>query len=300
MEYRVISTQEIGRIIGEKPIGPEKIINGLNFSNRETIYDSIISYCTSIDYLKLGLNNSKVKCLIISKEIYNTIKDAPSDCTFFSVDNPEEVFYFLHEELVKNSHFYKKQSQSSKIGKTSELHKSCIIEDEVCIGENVIIEPFVHIRRNTIIGDNCIIRSNSVIGAEGYQVLKDNFGKPYLATHVGGVQIGNNVAIGNNVTISKSLFEGNTIIGNNNKIDCHVHIGHNCEIGNDNCIISGSILLGSVLIKDNVWIGPNSVIMNKLIVENNSFIGASSFVINNVKESTKVFGNPARVIEILK
>lgn len=299
MQYRKIDINEVSSIIGKNYIGDNKIINGLNLVNRDSIYDSILSYCTNEELLIRGLKNPKVKCLIISKEMLENIDTKQTACTFFVVKNPEETFYFLHEELQKTI-FYKRNNVDYSISKTSNIHKSCILEEEVSIGENVIIEPFVHIKKGTIIGDNCLIRSNSVIGAEGYQILKDNTGKPYLVNHVGGVKIGNNVSIGNNVTICKSLFEGYTIIGNNNKIDCQVHIGHNCEIGNDNCFVSGAILLGSVKIGNKTWIGPNTVILNKVIVEDRSFIGASSFVINNVKAATKVYGNPARVIEILK
>jgi len=300
MQYRKISINEVSSILGENYIGLNKIINGLNLINRDSIYDSILTYSTNYELLIKGLENPKIKCLIISKEMLKSIKTEQTDCAIFAVENPEETFYFLHEKLVKISAFYKPNKKDYNICETSNIHKSCIIEEEVSIGENVIIEPFVHVKNGTTIGDNCIIRSNSIIGAEGFQILKDKMGKPYMASHVGGIKIGNNVSIGNNVTLCKSLFEGKTIIGDNNKIDCHVHIGHNCEIGNDNCFVNGAILLGSVKIGNKTWIGPNTVILNKVIVEDRSFIGASSFVINNVKMATKVFGNPARIIEVLK
>lgn len=300
MQYRIINLKEVSSILGEKYIGQNTIINGLNLLNRDSIYNSILSYSTNNELLIKGLENPKIKCLIISKEMLESINTEQTDCAFFAVESPEQTFYFLHEELIKKTIFYKSNKKDYTICRTSNIHKSCIIEEEVSIGENVIIEPFVHIKKGTIIGDNCVIGSNSVIGAEGFQILKDKMGIPYMASHVGGIKIGNNVSIGNNVTLCKSLFEGNTIIGDNNKIDCHVHIGHNCEIGNDNCFVNGAILLGSVKIGNKTWIGPNTVILNKVIVEDRSFIGASSFVINNVKMATKVFGNPARIIEVLK
>lgn len=123
----------------------------------------------------------------------------------------------MHNYLYKNTDFYKVQL-SSKVGENVVIHPTAYVENGVTIGNNVIIGPKAIIHSNTIIGNNVEINSGATIGSQGFQLLYD--GKiPYMAKHVGGVKIGDNVLIGANTTIANSLFEGYTEIGNNTKID---------------------------------------------------------------------------------
>ena len=55
--------------------------------------------------------------------------------------------------------------------------------------------------------------------------------------------------------------------------------------------------MGSVEIKDNVWISPCSTISNKCIISNNAFVGSDSLVVNNVGENMRVCGNPAMPVD---
>ena len=236
--------------------------------------------------------------MFVHEDDYNQLSSMEQKSkTFFIVDYPETSFYKLHKILTGNNDFYIENSLKSQICETSIIHKSAIIEDNVKIGSNTIIGPNSIIRKNTVIENNVKIGANSEIGTEGFQVIYNENKEPYLVEHVGGVKIEDNVSIGSNSSVCNSLFEGYTKIGTNTKIDCHVHIAHNCEIGSNTVIVDGTILLGSVKINNNVWVGPNSVIMNKIIINNNSFVGSSSLVGKNVEPNSKVFGIPARRIE---
>ena len=299
MDKRNIDLDEIQSLINVNYIGVSRRINSLNLSNRGSEFESILSYSTSQEYVKLALKNESVKALFVKQCDIEGLNLDNVDCSFFVVENPEREFYNLHEILEKKGFYGSHQLPDSEIGINCSIHSSAVIEEGVQIGNNVKIGPNCHIRKRSVIGDNVRIGANSIIGAEGFQALYDEE-KPYLVTHVGGTKIGKCVSIGDNVSICNNLFEGYTSIGDYTKIDNSVHIGHNCFVGENCCIISGVVILGSVRVNNNVWIAPNSVLMNKIVVENNSFIGAASFVINNVKENTKVFGNPARVIGFVK
>jgi len=300
MEYKKISLSEVAVLLNVALIGEDQIINELNFCTNKSEYGFILSYSTNINFTRKALENESVKAMFVLEEDYNQLTEAEKEGTsFIVVDYPETKFYTLHHILIDSNVFYNNVSAQSKISETAKIHNTAIVEENVVIGSNTVIGPYSVIRKNSIIGSNVVIGSHVEIGTEGFQVIYNESHEPYLIRHVGGVAIADNVSIGTNSTICNSLFVGHTKIGRNTKIDCHVHISHNCEVGENTIIVDGTILLGTVKIKDNVWVGPNSVLMNKVIVENNSFVGASSFVGNNVNENTKVFGVPARKIQNL-
>jgi UDP-3-O-[3-hydroxymyristoyl] glucosamine N-acyltransferase len=298
MKYRQIDLNSISEILSVNLIGINVEINSLNLCNRDFIHNKVLTYVAHEKFFQY-LNKEEIKAIIISKELYEMFdNDALSEKAFFIVDNPEKIFYDLHNYLCKNTEFYK-SNIIAKLGKNVFIHPTAYIEDGVEIGDNVNIGPKVVIHKNIIIGNDVNINSGAIIGTQGFQVLHN--GKiPYLVTHVGGVKIGNNVSIGANTTIANSLFEGFTQIGNNTKIDDMVFIAHNCKIGENCILIAGSIMTGSSSLDDNVWLAPNSVILNQINVSKNSFVGASSLVTKNVEEHTKVFGLPAKKIGRVK
>lgn len=286
-----IRLSEIADLIGASFIGDDVIIDGLNLSNREIQSTSVLSYCTSIKYIKKAFVNPKVKALIIPSFIYNILsKEEKTCCSFMLSDTPEYTFYNLFIELSKQ--YYPQYVWSTDL-KNAIILEGAVIEDGVILGENVIVGNNTVIKSGTIIGNNVIIGACSVIGGNGFQLIKDKNDINMTIPHVGRVRIGDNVTIGDNSTISKSLFEGFTLIGNNTKIDNHVHVAHNCIVG-ENCVLAANCtMFGSSELKSNVWIAPNATIMNKVIIGENAFVGASSFVHKNVKPNSRMFGIPA-------
>lgn len=296
MREREITTQEISSIIGVPVTGDNNKIDGLNLCNRDSEYSSVLSYITNSKFTPYIRTNKKIKALILPKELYNEISSDFPDITFFVTDNPEEVFYRLHITLAETKSFYNQYNFSPIIGKDCEIDSSAILEDGVIIGDNVKVGKLSIIKKGSVIGNNVYIGYHSVIGSEGFQDIKIN-GNNVLLPHVGGCKIGNNVSILDNTCICNSLFENTTEIGNNTKVDNLVHIAHNCIIG-DNCTITaGTILCGSTIIEDNVWIAPNSSVLNRVRLKENSMIGLGAVVIKDVDSSDIVVGNPAKSIK---
>ena len=293
MKFRNIDLREISNILSIDYVGNNQTITGLNLSNRSSCFDSILSYTVDSNFTKKALQNSKIKALFISKDCEKYI--SKNKCSYFIVDCPEESFYQLHKILVEKNYY--KDKINNRIGLKCNIHSSVTIEDNVIIGDNVTISPNSVVKKNSVIESNVFIGDNSVIGSEGFEILFIKKKIPYYVPHVGGVFVKKNVFVGSNTTICKSLFEGYTIIGKNTKIDNQVHIAHNCDIGENCVIVPGVVLLGSVTVKDNVWLASNSVVLNKVIVNENSVVGSLSFVTRDVKSNTTVFGNPAKVIK---
>lgn len=295
MKERCICFDEISSLIKIPYVGKNDVVNGLNLCNRETRYSSIISYVTSETYLEFVKKHGRIKALFITKALYEKFKDKTDDeMTFFITVNPEIEFYKLHEKLCLSTCFYNKYSFSSQVGKWCNIHPSSIIEDGVVLGEHVTIGPLSVIRRGSTLEDNVRVGCCSIIGSEGFQAINFENNVPQIITHVGGTRICRNVSVGDNTTVGNALFEGETIVGENTKIDNHVYIAHNCVIGRNNIITASALLMGSSILENNTWLAPNVVVMNKRVIHNNGFVGSMSLVTKDVPENTTVVGIPAK------
>jgi UDP-3-O-[3-hydroxymyristoyl] glucosamine N-acyltransferase len=95
----------------------------------------------------------------------------------------------------------------------------------------------------------------------------------------------------------------NTIIGSNTKLDDHVHIAHNCELGMSCIVTACAELSGGVVLGGNNWIGPNASIIQKVNVEKDAFIGIGAVVTKTVSKGIKVMGlsaMPLKTLAVLK
>lgn len=137
-------------------------------------------------------------------------------------------------------------------------------------------------------GDAVLIGSNNSIGFEGF-----GFHKGKRIPHKGGVLIGSNVEIGSNTCIDRAVI-GDTVIGDNVKIDNLVHIAHGVKIGNGSIIVAGAVICGSVTIGENVWVGANACIRQHLTIGDNAVIGMGAVVVKDVPAGQTVAGNPAK------
>jgi UDP-3-O-[3-hydroxymyristoyl] glucosamine N-acyltransferase len=286
---RTIKISELFK--NNKIIGPDVFIDSLCLLNRQTSYCSVLGYVEDENYLeKIDTNTFKV--LIVRQSLFDLYFERYRfELTYVIDENPEILFYQIHEYLFLQTNFYRNNFKSI-IEDDTQIDKTVIIEDGVIIGKNVKIGFHSIIRSGTIIEDNVYIGNGVIIGSEGFQVVGKNINRKNII-HTGGTMIKSNSYIGDNSMICKSLFEGYTVIGSNTKIDNLVQVAHNCIIGDNVVLASGVNLCGSVNIHDNVWIGTNSTVLNKVIIESDSIIGIGSVVTKNIKSNSVAYGVPA-------
>lgn len=170
------------------------------------------------------------------------------------------------------------------------------------IGANTVIGAGVTIGRNCVIGPNCTIdcahigndvtvHSGVRIGTEGFGWL-DHARSNRKIPQLGRVLIQNNVEIGANTTIDRGAL-GDTMVGENTKIDNLVQIGHNCKIGR-NCLIAAMTgLAGSTTLGDGVLMGGNSASSGHLTVGDGSIVHARGAVTKDWPPGSKLAGAPA-------
>jgi len=89
------------------------------------------------------------------------------------------------------------------------------------------------------------------------------------------------------------LFKEKTIIGLNTKIDNLVHIAHNVKIGKNCIIVAHSLLGGSSILDDNVYIAMSATIRDSIKIGRNAIVGMGAVVTNNVADEETVIGVPA-------
>ncbi len=276
---------------------PETEIAILNLCNRKSDMSSVLSYVTTDKYTENVKVASNILAILVKPEdteaYFNIIKDR-SGC-LIECDNPEKLFYDLHESLCASGVFYKQFDFPAKIGKDCVIHKSAVIEDGVILGDGVRIGANSVVRSGTVIEDCVYIGCNSTIGSEGFQIITQGTGEPRRISHAGGCRLCRNVSIGDNVCVCRSLFEGETYVGAGVKIDNLSYVAHNLYIGKNAVITAGVTLLGSCIIEEGAWIAPNSSIMNRVTVGRYAKVGMGSVVTRDVPDNATVYGNPARL-----
>ena len=143
----------------------------------------------------------------------------------------------------------------SVIGKHSNIGAGSVIGDGVEIGEDCEIYPNVTIYPGSRLGNRVIVHAGAVLGSDGFGYVRDQkSGHHEKFPQIGKLEIGDDVEIGANTTIDRGALE-TTRIGRGTKIDNLVHIGHNCQFGEDVIIAAQAGFSGSITIENNVVIG---------------------------------------------
>ena len=213
-------------------------------------------------------------------------------CRFFEENNIFNLPLSDDYESVNGSLI----SATAEIGKNVTIMPFSVIGSGVRIGNDVYIGSGTKIISPTTIGNNVVIRENVVIGTDSLAFEQDANGRYIKFPQFGGVRIGNYVDIGANTVIGRGAVE-DTIIGDNVKIDYSVFVAHNCVISDDTMLVGGTKIAGSTLIGKNVYVASASII-NKVNIGDDAYIGWGSVVVRNVPAGQRMFGCPAKKIDI--
>jgi UDP-3-O-[3-hydroxymyristoyl] glucosamine N-acyltransferase len=162
--------------------------------------------------------------------------------------------------------------RGAAVGEFSRIEAGAVIGDGVRIGERCRIHARAVLYPGTVVGDRVVVHAGAVLGADGFGYVRDGETGAYTQfPQQGTLHIEDDVEIGANTTIDRGAL-GETRIRRGVKLDNLVHIGHNCDIGEDVVIaaqtgISGSssvgkgaILAGQVGIGDHAHVGPGVIL----------------------------------------
>ena len=167
-----------------------------------------------------------------------------------------------------------------------------VIGDEVSLGPGVVVGAQAHVTGRTRIGARTEVfpfaalgLAPQMVGFDGRTtellIGEDNLIREHTSLHVGTPAGG-----------------GRTCIGNRNMIMNHVHVAHDCQIG-DHCIIAAySGMGGHVEIQDHAVIGGFTGIHQFVRIGESGFTAAGSKVTRDVAPFAKVAGDRARFVGV--
>ena len=182
--------------------------------------------------------------------------------------------------------------ENIKIGNNTKIYPNVYIGDNVVIGDNVILFSGAKIYSDTLIGDNCVIHSCAILGADGFGFAPNEQGEFIKVPQTGNVVIEDNVDVGAATSIDRATL-GSTIIRKGVKLDNHIQIAHNVEIGKNTVIAVQTGIAGSAKIGENCMIGGQVGIVGHITIGNNVKIQAQSGIGRNVKDNETLQGSPA-------
>jgi UDP-3-O-[3-hydroxymyristoyl] glucosamine N-acyltransferase len=194
--------------------------------------------------------------------------------------------------------------EKAEIGDQTSIGAGAVLGASVRIGRDCEIYPNVTIYPGARLGDRVIVHAGAVLGSDGFGYVRDASNGAYEKfPQIGRLEIADDVEIGANSTIDRGALEV-TRIGRGAKIDNLVHIGHNCQIGEDVVIAAQTGLSGSIVIEKNVVLGGQVGIGEHARIEEGVMLGGQGGVLPNKVlrgKGVAFWGTPARPVrEYLK
>jgi UDP-3-O-[3-hydroxymyristoyl] glucosamine N-acyltransferase len=190
------------------------------------------------------------------------------------------------------------------IGEATRIGAGCAVGAKAIVGRNCNLYPNVTVYPGVRLGDRVIVHSGAVLGSDGFGYVRDEAtGRYEKFPQVGRLEIEDDVEIGANTAIDRGALDV-TRIARGAKIDNLVHIGHNCQIGEDVVIAAQTGLSGSITIEKNVVLGGQVGIGEHARIEEGVLLGGQGGVLPNKVLRGKgiaFWGTPAKPVrEYLK
>jgi UDP-3-O-[3-hydroxymyristoyl] glucosamine N-acyltransferase len=189
------------------------------------------------------------------------------------------------------------------IGAGSRIGAGAVLGTACTIGKDCHIHPRAVLYGGTTLGNRVVVHAGAVLGAAGFGYVRDSATGAYTQfPQQGTLIIEDDVEIGANSTIDGGALK-DTRIGRGTKIDNLVHVGHNCDIGEDVILVAltgisgsstvgnGAVIAGQVGIGDHAHIGPGVILGGQAGVLSGKTITNEGM---GVKPGTVLWGTPAR------
>lgn len=178
------------------------------------------------------------------------------------------------------------------IGNNVKIYPNSFIGDNVTIGDDCVFFAGVRIYSETVIGNRCTIHSGTIIGSDGFGFAPQEDGTYVKVPQIGNVIIEDDVEIGACTTVDRATL-GSTIIRKGVKLDNHIQVAHNVEIGENTVIAAQTGIAGTTKIGKNCLIGGQVGFAGHLVIGDGVKIQAQSGIGKNLEAGEVVQGSPA-------
>ena len=175
----------------------------------------------------------------------------------------------------------------------AELLDFAIVPDlEAVVGAGTRIAASAVLGPRVVIGERVTIGAGAVVGHPGFGWAAGKDGAVRAVPQLGGVFVEDDVTIGPLCTIDSGTLSP-TRIRRGAKLDAHVHVGHNGDVGEGAIVAAQCGFAGSVTIGRGALIGGQVGIADHVTVGEFARIAAKSGVIGDVPRGAIVAGYPA-------
>lgn len=199
---------------------------------------------------------------------------------------------------------------SAKVASSAVLYPFCYIEADAVIGERTQVYPQVYVGAGanigqdcvlfpgavlmdaTIIGDRVTIHGNSVIGSDGFGFAPTATGIEKIPQR-GHVRIDNDVEVGALNSIDRATFD-ETHLSKGCKLDSHVHVAHNVDLGEYSMLCGFAGIAGSSKVGKRYIGAGQSGVSSGLTVGDNVILGAAGALIHDIDKPGEYQGFPAQ------
>lgn len=188
-----------------------------------------------------------------------------------------------------------------RIGAGTRIDAGAVIGENVRIGMECHIYPRAVIYPGVTLGDRVVVHAGAVLGSDGFGYVREEASGKYTQfPQQGTLVIEDDVEIGANTTIDRGALK-ETRIRKGTKIDNLVHVGHNCDIGENVILVAltgisgsstvgkGAVLAGQVGIGDHVTIGPGVILGGQ-----SGVFSGKTLTTEGQRPGAVMFGTPAR------
>ncbi len=180
---------------------------------------------------------------------------------------------------------------NTEIGAGTIIHAGVVVYKNVTIGAKNSIHANSVIHSGSTLGDECVINANAVIGGEGFGFVPTSHGWKKMP-QVGIVILKNKVEVGSGSTIDRPSV-GETIIGEDTKIDNLVQIGHGVTTGKG-CAMAAQVgIAGGAQIGDGVILAGQVGVSNRVKIGDRVIASSKTGIVSNIEAGKVVSGFPA-------
>lgn len=169
-----------------------------------------------------------------------------------------------------------------RIGAGCSIGPGCVLVADCTLGTGTILKANVTLCEGVSIGQRCIIHPGAVIGGDGFGLAfdKDHWVKiPQLGT----VRIGDDCEVGANTTIDRGAI-GDTILGNDVRLDNLIQIAHNVEIGSHTAMAGMAGISGSTKVGEYCMFAGNSGAIGHIRIADRTTVNFKSVVTKSIME----------------
>lgn len=194
--------------------------------------------------------------------------------------------------------------EGARIGAHTRIEAGAVVGRGVRIGEFCHIYPRVVLYAGTALGNWVVVHAGAVLGADGFGYVRNPATGAYTQfPQQGTLVIEDEVEIGANTTIDRGAL-AETRIRRGAKIDNLVHVGHNCDVGEDVILVAltgisgsssvgkGAVIAGQVGIGDHAHVGPGVILGGQAGV-----LSGKTVTNEGLKPGTVLWGTPARPLK---